>query len=204
MALVWLDNNCFDLTAKLDKADTMLPISVANRAFLCEELGEDGHSYLTITSTTGTEVVRITCSEGMIVLERGISDTDPLTFAKGRCACFKVNKTIIDEYIAEAMLGGCTPSVVADPAQSDYIEVVAPAADECEWTVRLTDEFIAEYEECCGGDDCAPCVLADGVYENATITVVNGKICGTANGTNVVYTGGSCCGCSNCAEADGP
>lgn len=197
MNFKWLDNTCYSLNNNLSATDTILPLSVSDAADLCLEL-EDDYTYLTIFGPRGNEIVRATCSNGYITIDRAQGETQALAFSNCRKVCFEVNKPVMDAYIEEAMLGGCKPTVVVDESSEDYIEVIPPEEDECEWTIKLNEDFIEKFNECCCEDECSPCVLPDGTYENATLTVVNGKVCGVSNGTNVVYTGGSCCGCQSC------
>jgi hypothetical protein len=79
----------------------------------------------------------------------------------------------------------------------DFIEIVAPTDPNCNWKVNIKQSFIDKFNECCPEDTCNNCTIADGVYENAKITVINGKVCAVSNGTNIVYSSGGCCGCSN-------
>ena len=196
MALKFLDNMCFNFISKLESTSTKLPVSNSDKSILCNALGADDHTYLTISSPTGTELVRVTCVSGDIIIQRGQGGTSAMTHSLGRCACFKVNQTILDEYINVPDI--CEPTIVT--TQSDFIKITPPEDGECEWTVDIDADILACIEDLCV-DNCDPCVLPDGTYENATLTIVNGKVCGIANGSNIVYTGGSCCGCSNCTDS---
>ncbi len=195
MPIKFLDNMCFNFIDKLDRTATVLPISNSDISTLCSELGTDDYSYLTISSPTGTEIVRIQCVNGEIVIQRGQGDTQAQSHAKGRCACFKVNKLVIDDYVNVPDI--CEPTITT--SQTDFIKITPPASDSCEWTIDIDEDILSCIEDICV-DNCDPCVLPDGTYENATLTIRNGKVCGIANGTNIVYTGGSCCGCSSCNE----
>lgn len=197
MNFKWLDNTCYVLDNNLSATDSILPLSNSDAARLCSEL-EDGYTYLTIMGPRGNEIVRVSCSNGNIVIIRAQGESEALAFSECRKVCFEVNKPVMDAYIEEAMLGGCKPTIVVDEDSENYIEVLEPEEDSCEWTIKLSDYFIDSFKECCHEDECEPCVLPNGVYENATITIVNGKVCGISNGTNIVYTGGSCCGCQSC------
>lgn len=192
MSLVFLDNNCYSLNGKLDAVSKILPVNKNDASDLCQKLGEDGHTYLTLTGLRGTEILKVTCFGDAISIERGIGDTEPMSHAVGECACFKVNEIILEEWLETAMLGGCKPKVIS--GDEDYIKVTENE-NTCTFTVDMSEEFKDSFEECCGADDCSPCNLSDGVYENATVTVVNGKVCNVSNGKNIVYTGGTCCGC---------
>lgn len=192
MALVILDNICVTLTSVLAQTDTVLPISAAQAADVSALIGTTGdHSYFTLVTPLGSEIMRVTTSGGSLFVQRAQGGTTALTGSVGQCVCFRYNKLILDEYVAPAP--PCEPSVVSGDAA--VIEVTPPASGACNWTVDLTDAFkarIAALETAVGN----MCTLPDGVYENASITVTNGNVCSVSTGTNIVYTGGGCCGCS--------
>lgn len=192
MALVFLDNFCLTLTGKLEKTDATLTASAASLLSLCEKIGEGNHTYLTMGTLSGSEIIKVTCSGGTAVLGRGQGGTDPLTGSVGTCLCFKINKLIMDE------LGFKTPcAVTVVTTQPDYITITAPEEGECEWTVNLNEDFLERLNACCPEDNCNTCTLSDGTYENATISVVNGKVCAVVTGKNIIYTGGTGCGCGS-------
>jgi len=191
MPLVFLDNICVTLTGKLEKFATTLPISLSDRTILCGELGTTDHSYLTLVTPLGSEIVRVSCVAGNTVLERAQGGTEALTGAIGKCLCFRINKLILDE---AGVTAACIPTITT--TQPDYITITAPAIGECDWVVNINQSFLDKLLECCPDEEpCPTCVIGDGVYENATVTIINGKVCGIANGTNIVYTSGSSCGC---------
>lgn len=193
MGIVFFDGECFDFDEKLEANGDILPVSSASKARLCDKLGKEGWTYLTIKSPTGSEIVKVRCVDGDPVITRAQGGTTAKVFSADRCACFVVNKPVLDDWFDEAKFGGCKPKVVSG---DDIIEVET-SDNGCTFTVKID----ADYAECintiCNDDPCHPCVLPDGVYENATVTIIDGKVCGVANGTNIVYTGSSCCGCGD-------
>jgi hypothetical protein len=200
MSLVFLDHYCVTLSRPLSKTGNILPLISPDKLELLDLLGEDGFSYLTISSITGnTEDVKIFSEDGEIALQRGKNETEPLAFSVGRCACFKITKAVLDEYLTNPP-GVCTVTLVS--GSEDYLEITPPSLEgSCEWTVGFKQVFIDRLNECCPVDDCSICIVSDGTYENATVTVINGKVCNIEQGKNIVYTGGSsCCGCDNCIE----
>ena len=190
MSLVFLDAFCLTLTGKLEKTATSLTASAAQLLSLCTKIGNGNHTYLTMGTVLGSETIKVTCTSGSAVLERGQGGTDPLTGAVGSCLCFKINKLILDEL---GFKTPCSPTIIT--TQPDYITITAPATDSCEWTVDLNQDFLDRLNACFPEDTCGTCTLSDGTYENSTITVKNGKVCSVSNGKNIVYTGGGCCGC---------
>lgn len=189
MPMVFLDNICVTLTAKITAGATMLPLSGSDTQTLCEALGSN-FSFLTMNTPLGSEVVRVSCVNGTVVAIRGQMG-ESFSAAKGTCLCFKVNKLVLDNYLPQ---GFCTPTIITDTP--DFIKITPPTGDGCEWKVSLNQDFLDKFAACCPDDDCNNCTVADGVYENAKITVINGKVCAISNGTNIVYTGGGCCSCS--------
>lgn len=198
MALVFLDNTCVTLTSKLEKTDTNLPVSAADKATLCGALGNDDYSYLTLSTSLGVEIVKVSCMDGEPFIERAQGSSESVTGSVGRCLCFKVNQLVLDEYLTGAT--ACT--VTVESADTAYVTVTEPEEGNCNWTVDLSQELKDRLDVCCPEDDCdcGNCTLANGTYENATITIIDGKVCAIENGKNIVYTGGSCCSCSSCEE----
>jgi hypothetical protein len=190
MPMVFLDNICVTLTEKITSSSPVLSFSGTDTAKLCAALGAN-FSYLTLNTPLGSEIIRVACSGGVVTVTRGQGGTNPLAAAKGTCLCFKVNKLVLDNYLPQ---GYCEPSIVT--TTPDFIEIIPPVDPSCQWTVNIKQSFIDRFEECCPEDDCTNCTVADGVYENAKVTVINGKVCAISNGTNIVYTGGGCCGCA--------
>lgn len=190
MAIVFLDNICVTLTQSITSSTTILPISAAGKATLIDKLGATGHSYLTMTTATGTEIIRVSANSGEIVATRAQGGTSALVGPKDTCLCFKVNKLVMDEYNPAEP---CKPTIVTDTP--DWIEIVAPTGTSCEWKINIKQTILDKFAECCPEDTCNNCTVADGVYENATLTIINGKVCGISNGRNIVYSGGGCCGC---------
>lgn len=196
MAFKFLDGVCVTLTSKLEKTGTTLSINSTDMLKLTSAMSEGDCTFLTLTTPLGTEIVKVTAGcASAIVITRAQSGTSALTGASGSCLCFKINKAVLDAAGISAEV--CSPTIVT--AQPEYLKITAPATGECEWTVDLSDSLVAllkRLEADSPEDTCNNCTLSDGVYENATLTVVNGKVCAVTNGKNIVYTGGGCCGCS--------
>jgi hypothetical protein len=190
MALVFLDNFCLTLTGVLTPTANTLVATPANLLTLCTKIGTGNHTYLTMGTISGSETIKVSCIAGQAVLERGQGGTVPLTGAIGVCLCFKINKLILDEL---GFKQACVPTITTShPA---YITITPPAVGSCDWKVDLNANFLDRLNACCPVDLCATCTIGNGTYQNATITVVDGKICSVKNGTNIVYQSGGCCGC---------
>lgn len=191
MALVFMDNVCVNITRAIDRNSLVLPLGPSDKAYFVDNLGEDDYTYFTLTTRLGAEIVRIYVDNGVVRMDRAQGGSEPLAASSGSCLCFKINKLILDEYVT-GIQEPCRPTIV-----SDDLEITPPEEDECEWTINFTEEFKDRLDICCPEGNCPECGVTDGTYENATVTIRNGRICEISNGRNIVYTGGSCCNCSN-------
>lgn len=188
MALIFLDNVCVNTTARLSRTATILPLSSSDKEKICSKLRPNDYSYLTLQTTGGAEIIRVSCANGEVSARRAQGGTDALTAPTGACLCFKINQLVLDEYTPRDL---CEPTIVTETPK--FIEIIEPEEGECKWTVNVSQEFIDRMNACCPEDECGTCTVPDGVYMNATITVTNGRVCHIANGRNIVYTAGSCC-----------
>ena len=191
MPMVFLDNICVTLTDKITSSSMTLPLSASDVSKLCQALGND-FSYLTLATPLGVEIIRVACVNGAIAIARAQGGSTAVAAAKGSCLCFKINKLVLDNYMPQEY---CEPTFTTDTP--DFITITPPEEGSCDWKISVSEAFIARMNECCPEDECSNCTVADGVYENAKVTVVNGRICAVSNGTNIVYTGGGCCGCAS-------
>lgn len=191
MPMILMDNVCVYTTQAIDRSSLVLPLSPGDKTKLANALGQDDYTYFTLTTRQGAEIVKLYNSNGTIRMERGQGDSSPLAASAGSCLCFKYNKLILDEYM-QGLFEPCQTTIV-----SDDLEITPPEEGECEWTINFTEEFKDRLDGCCPEGDCPECNVVDGTYENATITIRNGRICEISQGRNIVYTGGSCCGCGS-------
>lgn len=191
MAFVFMDNVCVNTVQPIDRNSTVLPLSPSDKAFMVNSLSQDDYTYLTLTTNRGTEIVRVYVVNGVVRIDRGQGGTISMAAVTGSCLCFKYNKLILDEYV----------SGIQEPCRvvisSDDFEVTEPAEGQCDWKINLTEDFKERLDLCCPEGNCPDCSVSDGTYENATVTIRNGRICEISNGRNIVYTGGSCCNCSD-------
>lgn len=191
MALVFLDGVCVYTTQNINRSQTNLPLSPGDTTMILNALGTEGHTYFTLTARTGVEIVKLYNNNGKVGMERGQSGTEPVSASAGTCLCFRINKAILDEYM-QGLFEPCQTTII-----SDDLEVTPPAEDECEWKINFTQDFKDRLDGCCPEGDCPECNVVDGTYENATITIRNGRICEISQGRNIVYTGGACCSCGD-------
>lgn len=190
MAFKFMDNQCITLTSSIDRLTRAIPIGVGDKSKLQQYLtGPDDYTYLTITGYSGSEIVRVYFVNNIAYMDRGQGGSEPISAARGSCLCFKYNKLILDEYV-KGIQEPCRITI-----ESDDLEVIEPEEDNCNWIINFTEDFKERLDNCCPEGDCPQCNVVDGTYENATVTIRNGRICEISNGRNIVYTGGSCCNC---------
>lgn len=190
MAFVFMDNQCVSLTNAVDRSARTLPIGVSDRQKLDRYIKtQDDYTYLTLTSARGSEIVKVYKLNGIYYMDRGLGGTEPISAPVGACLCFQYNKLILDEYV-DSIQEPCRVTIT-----SQDLLVTPPTGDNCNWRINFTEDFKDRLDICCPEGDCPQCNVVDGTYENATITVRNGRLCAITNGRNIVYTGGSCCNC---------
>lgn len=186
MALVFLDGVCVTLTAGLSKTARSLQISAASKQLLVDKLGNDGYSYLTLRNTLGIEFIKVQIENDEIVLTRAQGDSTGVTGKKGDCLCFEVTKLVLDAYNGNSeddiKLCGITTK------DTSFLNIIQNG---CKVSINFTDSFKTIINDLTSLSNIS---LPNGTYENATITVQNGRITGVSTGKNIVYTGGSCCG----------
>lgn len=193
MAFQFFDNICVYTVQAIDRNSTVLPLGPSDKAMFIDSLGVNDYTYFTLTTRLGVEVVRVYVVNGAVRIDRAQGGTQPLSAPNGSCLCFKYNKLILDEYV-QGIQEPCRVTIV-----SDDLEVTEPE-EGCEWTINFTEDFKNRLDICCPEGDCPECGVTDGTYENATVTIRNGRICEISNGRNIVYTGGSRCGCCESTE----
>ena len=204
MAFVPMDGVRGSLTTSISASDTTLPLSYALANALETRLANDGdYTYLEITTSLGGyEIVKIINDAGNLIVERGAAGTSPINAPKGSCVGYAVNTAVITDLIAQ---GGIDP-LVCEIVAGDGIEI---AKDGCKHTVSVTwptcdavDFMGASFsvENGClviDAPDRCNCDPVDGTYENATVTIRDGRICAIQTGPNPQYLAPSCT-CCNC------
>lgn len=208
MAFVALDG----LTGKL--TDTLVASNsffTANPSFvhsLETSLATDGdYSFLSIIGKTGGyEIVKVTNVDGELILDRGEGNTTAINAAIGSCIKFETSTVVLAEMIAN---GGIEPPVCEIVAGDGIsiekdgcvhtVSVVWPECDPYEFmgaSFNVVDGCLVVEEP-----DRCNCDPVDGTYENATVTIRDGRICAIQTGPNPQYLAPSCT-CCNCSEQD--
>ena len=183
---------------------TVLPLAPGVADTLCDRLGA-GHTWLTLRSAWGFEIVKASCDGGAVAIQRAQEGTTAIS--GDVCAAFEWTAPAVREFVQEG-LGGVSPEVCDVVAGPNGLVVVGRDHD------NLCRVFVdrdpcggatwraANVQYTQGDDGCISHAIATGgillpgVYKNATITVdANGNIVGIAQGSNIVFTGGGCCTC---------
>ncbi len=176
---------------------TVVPLRSNEASALCARLGSD-YTYLTLRSAWGFEIVKATCSAGVVSIERGQAGTTPL--GGDLCMGFEWTTPAMTDFMAQ---GGGAPAICAIEPASDRVTVETdgctvkidrPACAAVTW--RDGNALLTMGEGgCVASENVAPAIaLAAGTYKNATITIDEaGRITRIEEGENIVFTGGGCC-----------
>lgn len=209
MAFIPLDGLTGKLTGTFASADTSF---LANAAFVSDlesALASDGdYTYLSVIGRNGGyEIVKVSNVAGDLTVDRGQGSTVAINAIPGSCVRFESNTVVLAEMIAN---GGIEPPVceliagegitITPDGCRHTISVEWPTCDDqtfmgATFAVENGCLTVTEPDSC----NCDP---VDGTYENATVTVRNGRICAIQTGANPQYLAPSCtcCGCSNETE----
>lgn len=194
----------FRANVQMLSTQAQLPLKAGDAATVCAAIG-DGYTYLTLRNVYGFEVVKATCSAGVVVIERG---SKPI--GGDVCVAFEWTKQAMQDFIAQGA-GGAGEKLCAIEPASDRLSVTMdgctakidiPACGEVSW--RDGNSLLTIGSGGCISSEpvAAGAALRPGTYKNATITVdQNGQIVAIEQGENIVFTGGGCCTCQGGASA---
>ena len=185
------------LNSSMSTTATVLPVPMAAHASFVSAVGAseaEGHTFLVLSNGTATEVVRAYAQGQSIRVERGAT---PIVVPEGACVTFEVTQNLLDGYMVPE---NTVTEITAGPGISVSVEdgVVTIGLAECDgasWTVgNVTYRLVYG---CVTAETVTPgqgCVLAPGVYKNATVTVNSaGQICSIVAGANIVFSDDPCC-----------
>lgn len=198
---------CAPLGCDLAARDPAARLPCAEAHDVCIQLGSDYYSYGIITNGISHEEVKIMCVAGAVVLDRDISNS------RAWDACDKLKFEWTPEAMAAVVkeaeaAAGVDTDVVCDIV-SESLEVTPDSTCGETCVKRIELKSCASFEPFIVGDqqytmeqgcikaENAPAgkVLADGVFENATVTVSGGRIIDVRAGTPIVKNS-----CSPCCE----
>lgn len=190
------------LTDDLSATATVLPLSLSSRQRFSELVGAseaDGHTFIVLSNGAASEVVRAYTHNGVVRIERA---SPSIVVPTGSCVRFEVTQQLLDGYtIPENTITEIVGENGINVVQSGSVVTVSlPECDGASWTIgNRTYNF---EEGCVVATPASPgsgCVLAPGVYKNATITVsAGGEICSIVQGSNIVFSNDPCC--TNCED----
>jgi len=201
---------CIQLNCTQSASAIQAQISDEHHGFVCGELSGGDHSYGILTNGAGYEIVRITCVAGVVQLERGYDGTT----AREWTSCDHLKFDWVPSAMTEAAAveqGDALENFICGLV-SDSLDITDDAADcdndctDCTKRIELKAcdpvSFVVGNQEYTFADGCltatnasASDMLTDGVFENATVTVVDGKIVDVRAGTAIVKNS-----CSPCCE----
>lgn len=196
------------LEETLQVKDTVLPVSTQDMAYLRGKLGEDGYTYLRVKTAVAHEIVKVVDIQNCaVMIERAQEGTSAIVAKYDSCVGFEWTENALSAFIQQGM-GGTTSSVLSISSGNDCLTVQNDNGN-----VKITKEEQEEVSWRSGNKEftqnkcgvisekvVASGALADGEYKNATLIVKDGHIIAIKAGTNIVYTGGGCCGCTGTAE----
>ena len=91
-----------DLTDKLDKSDTDLPIHEQHLSTLRGRLADDGdYTFLVLNDGTQFEVVRVANHGGFLKLTRGLEETAPASFPVGTCVRWELTPAAVRDIVCQ-------------------------------------------------------------------------------------------------------
>lgn len=87
------------LMGKINKGDTILPISNNDMGLLKSLVPEGDHTYLVIRDPTGAEIVMATHTCSGILLTRGLDGTSDRAAPRGSCVSFEMTPAVVKDLI---------------------------------------------------------------------------------------------------------
>jgi hypothetical protein len=209
---------CSKLACDLTATATTAKLVQADMDALCAGLGNQHHTYLVIAQGARHEVVKATCADGKLLLERGRDNTTAQVWNNCAVVSFDWSPSAMTEaaqQVQDAMKAGDPDfkSFICEVV-SDTLTVTNANDDGCDChetcgvrieapkcqgfdPVQVGNVVIRQEENGCLATTPAPAgsFPQDGVYENATVVIKDGKIIDVKQGTNIIKsTCGSCCG----------
>jgi hypothetical protein len=123
-----IQNLIGELKAPLDTDDTSISLRADVSARICAALSNGSHTYLAIEAPGAFEIVKATCSQGVVLIERGQDGTAPTPFPLGACVRFILAgaaiEDIIDQY--DPCPRPCNPAVIKAGATAPNGQVGIP------------------------------------------------------------------------------
>lgn len=178
---------------------------VSAYASLCAQLGEDCYTHMVLSDCVRHEIVKVTCSCGELVIERGQEDTTPLPFATSTEMSFVATPTLMIDAVRCKMLEEGEELEI----KSDTLDISRDDDDRLCIELKKTDSEKV-FTWCSGThqytwkdgvmtQEPLDNKLTPGKYTNATVLIGDDcKIESVVKGSPVIAN--SCGGCGTCSE----
>lgn len=205
MAFVAVDGLSGRLTKTLKISDTSFTADAAFVSRLESALSDGDYTFLSVSTKAGAyEIIKVTNVDGEFTIERGQGTTSAINAAVDSCIKFEMNSVVVGELIAN---GGIEPAV-CEIVGGDGVTVTKDGCKHIvsvDWPTCEEQEFLGATFKVENGclvieePDRCNCDPVDGTYENATVTIRDGRICAIQTGANPQYLAPSCtcCNCNN-------
>lgn len=114
-AYLGLQNYIAELQAPLNPDDVTPSLRSDKYARLCSTLSNGSHTYLSLSAPGAFEIVKATCTAGVIVFERGQDGTSAQPFPIGACLAWSMFGAAVKDLVDETMScpRPCTPATIA-------------------------------------------------------------------------------------------
>jgi hypothetical protein len=91
-------------------------------------LGNGDYTYMTLTCPAGFEIVRVRCSHGVVVLDRGMDGTHKQFFPIGSCLQFSITYQTIEDMIEQHQFcpADCRKASIVSGAQAPAAALNVP------------------------------------------------------------------------------
>lgn len=205
MAFKTADGLSSKLTQALTAAGTSISTDPSFTSKLMTILPADGdYTYVTITTVNGGyEIIKIENNATGFAVIRAQGGTTAINAPIGSCIKFETNSLVVSTLIAN---GGVAPNVceIVAGAGLELVKDGCKHTLSVKWPTCPERTFLGAKFKIENGcliieepDNCG-CVITNGTYENATVTIKDGRICAIQTGANPQYVSPSCT-CCNCA-----
>lgn len=103
------------LSARLDKADRQLPLSLSDENRLKAAVPDGDHTYLVIRDPLGAEIVMVENACGTLLVTRGQDGTEARNFPRGSCIRYEMTPAMVKDLICtyDCCDGECPCEAVA-------------------------------------------------------------------------------------------
>ena len=90
-----------NLVEKYERDDRDLPVFEEHLATLRNKLGTNGYTYLQVRDGTNIEIVKVSASNGTLLVTRGQENTTATAFPKGSCVEWKLTTSAVRDIVCQ-------------------------------------------------------------------------------------------------------